>query len=108
MVPRSTLQIHLTNACNDGDVSRIHEILAEGRLTPQDATETLRRGCVLDLEVLRALLSYGADVGVMNLRRVPVSDQPRETLQMLAAYGYNFETDGHRILEYFFAYFPSL
>lgn len=107
MVPRSTLQIHLTNACNDGDVLRIHEILTEGRLTAQDATETLRRACVLDLEVLRALLSYGADVGVMDLRRVPVSDHPKETLHMLAAHGYNFETGGHRILEYLFPY-PNL
>lgn len=98
MLPYSALRTHFREACHSGDVSHIHAIFTGRQLGTQEATDALK-DAPLNPAILRALLSRGADARVVHIRAIPNCGQPWEILQILAAHGYDFKAEGHRILE---------
>lgn len=94
----SDLSTQLREACHSGEIPQIHAIFASDPIGVSEATEALK-DAPIEPAVLRALLAHGADVGVVRIRRIPRSEQPKEILRVLASHNYDFRINGHRILE---------
>lgn len=85
----------LRAACTAGRLDEVEEMFNTGRMSAEDASKALEEA-VNDLAILRCLLEHGADPQALELRVV----KSIETLKLLAGYGYDFEKQGHLILQY--------
>lgn len=86
-------------ASRDGDVALLSQLLANHSFDAEDATAALCEAA-LNPAIFRDLLQHGADVKVVDLRSIPLSAARGELLGLLAEYGYDFKSDGHRILQF--------
>ena len=84
-------------ASRDDDVALVSQLLANHSFDADDATAALKSA--LDPTIVRMLLQHGADVKVVSMRMIPLSDAPGELVRLLAEYKYDFKSDGHRILQ---------
>jgi hypothetical protein len=91
-------QEDLCSASRDGDVALVSQLLANHSFDADDATAALDQAG-LNLTIIRLLLQHGADVNTFHLPMTPLSKAPGELLRLLAEYGYDFKSDGHRILQ---------
>jgi hypothetical protein len=91
-------QEDLCLASRDGDVALVSQLLANHSFDADDATAALSEAG-MDPTIIRLLLQHGADVNVADLWMTPLSKAPGELLRLLAEYGYDFTSDGHRILQ---------
>ena len=85
-------------ASRDGDVALVSQLLANHSFDADDATTALSEAD-MDPTIYRLLLQRGADVDITDLRMTPLSNASGELLGLLAEYGYDFASDGHRILQ---------
>jgi hypothetical protein len=99
--PEQDNLLELRTACSDGDVTRVSQLFANTSLDAEDATDALGRTKRYkeDLALIRILLENGADVGLIRTRSIPMSNHACELLILLAEYGRDFRSDGHRILQ---------
>jgi len=96
----SEAQDALRTACHNGDHKRVSELFANAPLDAEDATSALEDALVeMDPALIRVLLQNGADIGSIGCRDIPRSGQVGELLELLARYGYDFEKDGHWVLQ---------
>jgi len=91
-------QEDLCSASRDGDIALLSQLLANHSFDADDATAALDEAD-LNPTVIRLLLQHGADVNTFHLPMAPCYDAPGELLRLLAEYGYDFKSDGHRILQ---------
>jgi hypothetical protein len=91
-------QEDLCSASRDGDVALVSQLLDDHPFDADDATAALSEA-ELDPTIIRMLLQHGADVNVVPLRTIPLSDAPGELMRLLANHKYDFKPDGHRILQ---------
>lgn len=98
--PEQEDYLELCKACSAGDVERVSQLFASGRLDTEDATDALDRCSYLgDPALIRVLLENGADMSLINIHSVPGSDHVRELLLLLEEYDYDFKSAGHCILQ---------
>lgn len=91
-------QEDLCIASRDGNVALVSQLLAEHSFDADDATAALDEA-ELSPTIVRIHLQHGADVNVISMRMIPLSDVPLELMKLLAEYKYDFKADGHRILQ---------
>ena len=96
-VSASEARRRLRMVCRDHNPEQVAELLAFQSLNAADSTATLR-DVFMDPTAIRILLENGADVSAIHIRDVPENEQTGEILRLLDEYGYNFATEGHRIL----------
>ena len=96
----SEAQDELRTACYDGDHKRVSELFANAPLDADDVTCVLEDALVeMEPALIRVLLQNGADIVSIGCRDIPRSGQVGELLEVLARYGYDFEKEGHWILQ---------
>jgi len=97
MLSTSEVGRKLFYASRDGEVALVSQLLANHSFDADDATAAL--GSARDPTIVRMLLQHGADVRVVPMHMIPLSDAPGELVRLLAEYKYDFKSDGHRILQ---------
>lgn len=85
-------------ACQDNEIEEVLQLFASGSVNADDATAALKE-TDMKPSIIRILLHNGADPSAIYIRQVAFSDQAREILSLLDEFGYNFETEGHLILQ---------
>lgn len=88
----------LQMACRARDSEKVSQLFALHPLGADKATAALK-DVGMDHEIMRILLDNGADPSVVRIRRAAHSGRSGEILRLLDTYGYNFESDGHLILQ---------
>ena len=76
-------------ASRDGEAAPVSQLLANHSVDTVDATTALEPA--LDPMIVRTLLQHGADVKVVPMRMIPLSDAPGELVRLLAEYKYDFQ-----------------
>jgi hypothetical protein len=91
-------QEYLCSASHDRDVPFVSQLLASHFFDADDATAALDEAD-MDPTIYRLLIQHCDDVNVAYLPMAPLSKTPGELLRLLAEYGYDFKSDGRRILQ---------
>lgn len=88
----------LQMACRARDFVKVSQLFALHPLGADDATAALK-DVSMDHKVMRILLENGADPSTVHIRQAARSGRSGEILRLLDEYGYNFESDGHLVLQ---------
>lgn len=84
----------LRDACNNGDITHIRQLFAQGRLDADDASEAVEMN-THDPALIRCLLENGADPAIAEITLV----ESGEVLRLLTKFGYDIKSHGHLVLQ---------
>ncbi|KAM0715506.1 hypothetical protein Q7P37_009004 [Cladosporium fusiforme] len=90
----------LCSASRDSDVALLSQLLADDTFNAENATAALKEA-KRNTAIFRILLEHGADANVVPIHWLQWCDEPGELMILLAEYGYDFKSKGHKILQDF-------